>query len=73
MMLRHFTQHPADAGQSYIQHMGFALRVAGLLGWAALAAIIHALLPFVFQTTASRIIAGLHAEITGKACEPDQG
>lgn len=73
MVLRHFTQHPASAGQSYVEHLGFAVRVGGLLLWAGLAAIIHAVLPFVFQTTASKIIASLHAEITGKACEPDQG
>lgn len=73
MVLRHFTQHPASAGQSYVEHLGFAVRVGGLLLWAGLAAIIHAVLPFVFQTTASKIIASLHAEITGKAYEPDQG
>ena len=61
-----FTDHPASVGESYLQHMGFALRFSGLLAVAALAALIHALLPGLCRTTASRITKRLHARITGR-------
>ena len=56
---RLFTDHPATVGESYFGHMAFALRFAGLLSLAAGAALVHALLPFLCKTTASRIVQGL--------------
>ncbi|MEM6661536.1 MAG: DUF6356 family protein [Pseudomonadota bacterium] len=61
LITRHFTEHPASVGESYLQHLGFALWFAANLAWAALAALMHALLPFTFQKTGSRIIAKLYA------------
>lgn len=56
-----FTAHPASVDETYLQHLAFALRIAGLLALAAGAALIHALLPFLCEKTASRIIAELYA------------
>lgn len=58
-----FTAHPAKVGESYFGHLGFAARFAGRLFAAGAAALIHALLPFLFETTASRIIRELHARV----------
>ena len=58
-----FTAHPASVDETYLQHLAFALRFAGLLTLAAGAALIHALLPFLCEKTASRIVAKLYARI----------
>lgn len=56
-LLRAFTEHPASVGESYWQHLAFALGFAARLLLAGLAALVHAVLPFLFKTTASRLIA----------------
>jgi len=54
-----FTEHPRSVGETYLQHAGFALKVAGVAQLAALAAALHALFPFWGQTTASGLLLGL--------------
>ncbi|AKM31543.1 hypothetical protein AB870_17590 [Pandoraea faecigallinarum] len=55
-----FTRHPASVGESYLQHMGSALSFALPLLGALLACLVHAVLPFAFEKTGSRIIVRLH-------------
>lgn len=55
-----FTTHPETVGETYFGHMGFAAWFASRLFLAGGAALIHALLPFFFETTASRIIRELY-------------
>lgn len=61
-----FTEHPATVGETYGEHLvaatGFSLRM--LLG--ALACLLHALLPFLFVKTGSRIITELHDRMVTK-------
>jgi len=56
-----FTAHPASVDESFGEHFFFALKFAGLLFAAAGAALVHAILPFMFEKTASKIIAKLYA------------
>ena len=56
-LLRAFTEHPDSIGETYWQHLAFALGFAARLMLAGLAALVHAVLPFLFKTTASRLIA----------------
>jgi hypothetical protein len=58
-----FTRHPASVDETYLEHMGFAAWFAGRLLAAGGAALVHAFLPFLFETTASRIIRELHTRI----------
>jgi hypothetical protein len=58
-----FTDHPRAAGQTYAQHWRFAMGVAVEALGAAAAAAVHACLPFLFETTASRLLDDLHARI----------
>lgn len=60
-LLRAFTDHPASVGEGYWQHLAFALGFAAKLLLAGLAALVHAVLPFLFKTTASRMIAEMAA------------
>ena len=63
-----FTEHPKTVGESWARHARFALSASGLLARAALAAAIHAVVPALFETTASRIVDELHARIYGPRC-----
>ena len=55
-----FTKHPHSVGETYLEHFLIAVGVARQLLLAALAALIHALLPFLFPTTASNKIRALN-------------
>ena len=50
-----FTAHPASVGESYLAHMRFAARFGGRMLLGSLAALVHAVFPFLFVTTAGRI------------------
>lgn len=61
MSLRNlFTDHPATVGETYWQHLAAASGFSWRLMAAALACLVHALLPFLFVKTGSRAIAELH-------------
>ena len=60
MFARVFLDHPAKVDETFFQHMLFALKFAGLLFAAAGAALVHALVPWLFEKTASRIIKTLY-------------
>lgn len=57
------TEHPNSVGESYFGHMAFALNMSRLMLLAGGAAFIHALLPFLFETTASRMMTQLNDAI----------
>ena len=55
-----FTDHPASVNETYFGHMAFAAWFASRLFMAGGAALVHAILPFMFETTASRIVRELY-------------
>ena len=59
-----FTSHPHAVGESYGEHFGVAMSYSGRLFAASCAAFVHALLPFLFVTTASTAIKGMYANMT---------
>jgi hypothetical protein len=59
-----FTDHPRSVGESYLEHMWVALSFAGALGAATLAALVHAVFPFLCKRTASETIVRLHQRMT---------
>lgn len=65
-----FTQHPASVDESYFGHMAFAGWFASRLFMAAGAALVHAILPFLFETTASRIVRELYERTSRRASHP---
>ena len=60
MLTTPFTRHPASVGENYVKHLRAALSFAILMLAGACACIVHAVLPFTFERTGSRIIASLH-------------
>ena len=61
MIARIFLDHPAKVDETFFEHMAFALKFSGLLFIAAGAALVHAIIPCLFERTASNIIAKLYA------------
>lgn len=62
-MLKRTRQHLSSVGESYWQHAEFALRFGLVLVLAGMAAIIHALFPFLFEKTASEAVSYLAERI----------
>lgn len=60
MIARIFLDHPAKVDESFFEHMAFALKFAALLFAAAGAALVHAIIPCLFEKTASGIIKTLY-------------
>ena len=61
MINRVFLAHPASVDESFLQHMAFAAKFSGKLFAAGGAALVHAVIPCLFEKTASTIIADLYA------------
>ncbi len=61
-----FCDHPASVDETYTEHLaaagGFALRLFA----AALVCAVHAVLPFLFEKTASTLVAGLYERMVAK-------
>ena len=63
MFSRLFTDHPASVGETYLEHMASASSFSVRLFFAAFACAVHALLPFLFEKTGSRMITDLHGRM----------
>ena len=66
ILSRLFFDHPASVNESYFGHMRFALGFAFWLIVAGFAALIHALVPALCETTASRILSRLTARMSAR-------
>jgi len=62
-----FTAHPHAVGETYAQHFGFAWRYGTKMTLGGFAALTHALLPFLFESTGSRITRELNATLEASA------
>ncbi len=62
----HFTDHPRSVDETYFEHMNFAGGYGLHLIAAGCAAMIHAVLPFAFERTASAAVAALHQHAHGR-------
>jgi Family of unknown function (DUF6356) len=70
---RLFIAHPRAVNENYLAHAGVALRFALLLLGAGFAALMHAIIPALFETTASSIIKKLYAEMMSRSAAPRRG
>jgi hypothetical protein len=62
MITRMFFDHPASIYESYGEHARFAFGFSVKLFVAAGAALVHSLIPCLFEKTASRIVGDLYAK-----------
>lgn len=61
-----FIKHPETVDETYFEHMRFAAGFAFWLAVAAGAALIHAVIPAMCETSASRIIRRMHAKMESR-------
>ena len=55
-MKNYFTEHPNSIGESYFEHLKFALIFGGNLLLGGIAGVLHAFFPFVFIKTGSNFL-----------------
>ena len=61
---RHFTEHPAAVGETYLEHLRHASGFVRTLAKATAACTVHALVPSMCERTASTAICELHTRMT---------
>jgi hypothetical protein len=66
---RLFTEHPHSVGETYGEHFLVALGFGVRMSAAGIACIVHALFPFLFTRTGSRVIAELHEQMIARRQE----
>ena len=59
-------KHLDDAGESYIQHLMFALNISIKLLIAGTQCFLHALVPSIFKKSGSNAIRTLHNKINNR-------
>jgi hypothetical protein len=64
--MNQFTKHPKEVNMSYLQHMAYAFTVAGRLGMITFCCLTHAVFPFLFTNTTSKIIKQLQNEFENR-------
>ncbi len=69
-LYRLFLSHPEKVDETYGEHFSFALGFALRLIGAGLAALVHAIIPCLFETTASRMIREMHERIVNRSHQP---
>jgi Family of unknown function (DUF6356) len=58
-----FVEHPESVGETYGEHLGVAFSFGVRMIGAGLACLIHGLVPGLFRTSGSAMIACLHNEM----------
>lgn len=66
-MIRSSRKHLAEAGETYLEHLRFAVTVAALMIGAGLACLIHALVPALCQRTCSSTLEQVRSLLTDRS------
>ena len=66
MLTRVFLTHPRSVDESYVEHAMFAGRFALRLFGAAGAAMVHAIIPALFEKTAGNMITAMYEDIRNR-------
>ncbi|WP_120501176.1 DUF6356 family protein [Roseovarius sp. EL26] len=62
MLNKVFLEHPRKVDETYLEHAVFAGKFSFKLFAAAFAALVHAVIPVLFEKTASKMIADMFAK-----------
>ena len=63
LIQRLFRDHPESVGETYLEHLFQASYFGMRMVVAGLACLVHALLPFLFETTGRTAISELHSKM----------
>ena len=69
-MLQASRAHLADVGETYFEHLRFALIVGTLVAGAGLACILHAIVPGCCERTCSRTVGQMHRLFANRSLLP---
>jgi hypothetical protein len=69
---RVFLAHPRTVDESYLEHCCFAARIGSRLLLAGMAAMVHAIVPCLCETTASRIVLAMNSDIVARRAKANQ-
>lgn len=61
-----FTKHPHSIGETYFQHMRFAFTFGYKMIYGGLCCMLHAIFPFLCQTTGSQTALKLGEKISNR-------
>lgn len=61
-----FTQHPASVNEHYCEHFKVAATFSAKLLCASMVCIVHAVFPFLFEKTGTKIVQSLYQEMLEK-------
>ncbi len=67
-----FTEHPQRMGETYFQHLKFALAFGGNMIIGGIACVIHAFLPFLFSNTGSHFLLKMTKHFVERMPEPEE-
>jgi len=70
-MLQASKKHLADVGETYFEHMRFALLVGALAIGAGLACVMHAIVPALCERTCSRAVGSLQRLFADRSRAPE--
>lgn len=74
VLRRLFADHPAAVRETYFEHFRAAARIGIRLLGMSLACLCHAIVPGVFEDTASRGVIALGGELSRRrCCDPEEG
>jgi len=62
-----FLHHPRSIGETYSEHFATAVGVGFSLIGAGLACVVHAIVPALFERTASTAVNALHSRLANRA------
>jgi hypothetical protein len=60
------TEHPSSVGETYFQHLMFAVRFGASMILGGLACCLHGICPFLCTSTGSRTVLALHGRIRSR-------
>lgn len=67
-----FTEHPSTVGESYLMHCKFALLFGMKMFMAGSACVIHAIFPFLFPKTGSRLLFEMMTDFVSRMPNVDE-
>lgn len=62
MITKAFLDHPRSVDETYLEHAAFAGKFGVKLFAAGFCALVHAVIPCLFEKTASRMVAEMYAK-----------
>ena len=66
-MHKMFRTHPAEAGETYMQHLWFTVSMSARFLLVSIILLIHGMLPFLFTHTGSRLVEKIHVIMKERA------